>query len=118
MRPVHNAGREPDQDERSSEQCHSIHGQRRGIPIAPYRSLVENPLGGSWMEKGRSACAYEPIVRSDNPAAALTRNRLDAPNARDKVSAGYTNHAPRTLQDCLAIDDLTDDPIGDLSRFT
>ena len=75
-------------------------------------------LGGYGMEKVSSACAYHPVVGSNNPAAALTRNRLDAPNAGDEVSAGYPNHASRTLQDCLAIDDLTDDPIGDLSRFT
>jgi hypothetical protein len=65
-----------------------------------------------------SACAYHPVVRSDDPAAALTRNRLDAADARDEVSPGHTNHTPGTLQDRRAVDDLTNDPVGDLSRFT
>src|SRR5687767_13747768 len=68
--------------------------------------------------KGKSACADEPIVRSDDPAATLTRNRLNAAHARHKVSAGYANHALRTLQDRRAIDDLTNDPVGDPSRVT
>jgi hypothetical protein len=73
---------------------------------------------GEWDGELRSAGAYHPVLRSDDPAAALTRNRLDAADTRDEVSPGYANHAPRTLQDCFAIDDLTNDPVGDLPRFT
>jgi hypothetical protein len=50
--------------------------------------------------------------------AALTRNRLDAADAGHEVSSGYANHAPRTLQHRFAIDDLTNNPVGDLSLFT
>jgi hypothetical protein len=44
-RSVHNDGPEPDQDERSSNECPSIWAGR-GIPIAPYRSLSREPARG------------------------------------------------------------------------
>jgi hypothetical protein len=42
---------------------------------------------------------------------------LDAADTRDEVSPGYFNHAPRAQQDRFAIDDLTNNPVGDLSLF-
>jgi hypothetical protein len=70
------------------------------------------------MEKARSACAYHPVFRTHDPAAALTLNRLDTADTRDEVSPGYAKHATRALQDRLAADDLTNNPVGDVSRFT
>ena len=73
---------------------------------------------GSARRKGWSAFAYQPVVRSDDPAATLTRYRLNAADARKEVSPTYANYAVRALQDCLAIDDLTNNPVGDSSRLT
>ena len=71
-----------------------------------------------WHEKARSARPYHPVFRSHDPAAALTLNRVDTADTRDEVSPGYANHATRALQDRLAADDLPNNPVGDVARFT